>query len=319
MNGLGLLMKRRILRFLPRFERLPVTKVYRRLYWQCRHLYTICTGQGWPRGHFYSPVADIDQVKALAERLFEKDVDLGPSIRLRPDRQKRLLEALAIYYPDFDWGAQRSKDHRYYLDNGLFTGADAVILYAMMRHFAPRRIIEIGSGFSSALMLDTNERFLDGCVQCTFIEPFSSRLYLLMDEPDRERCRIMEKMVQDVPVEQFRELEANDILFVDSSHVSKIGSDVNYLVFEVLPALRSGVIVHFHDILWPFEYPERWVLRLRWSWNEAYLLRAFLQYNDAFEILLFNSFVGYRFADYLQQSMPLCMKYTGGSLWLRKN
>ena len=312
-------LKRWILSLLPRSRRPFATKAYKHVYWACRRFYTLCTGQGWRRGHFYSPVANVAEVKARTDSLFRQDVDLDPSIRLKADRQRLLLEELTVYYPDFDWGEQPSDGQRYYLDNGFFTGADAVLLYALIRHLTPRRVIEVGSGFSSALMLDTRQRFLEGRLQFTFIEPFSSRLYLLLDEPDRQQCRIIEKKVQDVPIEEFRELEANDVLFVDSSHVSKIGSDVNFLVFEVLPALRSGVIVHFHDILWPFEYPERWVLRLRWSWNEAYLLRAFLQYNDEFEILLFNSFVGHRFADYLQQHMPLCMKYTGGSLWLRKS
>lgn len=257
-------------------------------------------------------------VKSRAAHLFRRDVDLGSSIQLNAEHQRALLTELAKFYPEFDWGEHPSDHHRYYLDNGLFTYGDAIILYSLLRYLKPKRVIEVGSGFSSALMLDTNDRFLNGGIQFTFIEPFSSRLDLFLGEKDREHCRVVRQEVQDIPLTVFQALETGDFLFIDSSHVSKIGSDVNFMVFEVLPALRPGIVVHFHDILWPFEYPEKWVVKLRWSWNEAYLIRAFLQYNSRFEILMFNSFVGYRYSDFIEQHMPLFMKYTGASLWLRK-
>ena len=116
----------------------------------------------------------------------------------------------------------------------------------------------------------------------------------------------------------FDALSANDILFVDSTHVSKTGSDVNHLFFEILPRLASGVLVHLHDIFFPFEYPQDWVLGGR-SWNEIYMLRAFLQYNNAFRIVFMNTFLEHfhesRFAD----RMPLCLKNRGGSIWLCRN
>jgi len=106
-------------------------------------------------------------------------------------------------------------------------------------------------------------------------------------------------------------------LFVDSSHVSKIGSDVNRIVFDILPILKPGVLVHFHDVLWPFEYPLQWIMEGK-AWNEAYLLRAFLQYNSHFEIVLLNSFVGNVFKEFMEANMPTFLKEPGGSLWLRK-
>jgi len=116
----------------------------------------------------------------------------------------------------------------------------------------------------------------------------------------------------------FEQLDENDIFFLDSSHVSKTGSDVNYLIFEILPALKPGVLVHIHDILYPFEYPEEWVLKERRSWNESYLLRAFLQYNSAFEIVYWNNFVWHRMHEELGGLMPLCLENEGGSIWLRR-
>ncbi|HJT80608.1 MAG TPA: class I SAM-dependent methyltransferase, partial [Chthoniobacterales bacterium] len=181
----------------------------------------------------------------------------------------------------------------------------------------PGRVIEAGCGFSSGLMLDTDERFLGSATRFQFIEPNPTRLRSLLKPEDTGRLEIIERGVQEVPVESLIDLEPNDILFVDSSHVSKVGSDVNYLVFEVLPRLRPGVLVHFHDIYWPFEYPEHWVLEGR-SWNEIYLMRGFLQHNDAFDILLFNNYLGERHSELMRETMPKFMVNAGGSLWLQR-
>jgi len=89
-------------------------------------------------------------------------------------------------------------------------------------------------------------------------------------------------------------------------------------LFEILPRLRAGVLIHIHDILYPFEYLKEWVIDDRRSWNEAYLVRAFLQYNDTFEILYWNNFVYHRLSNDLLEAMPLCRENEGGSLWLRK-
>ena len=98
---------------------------------------------------------------------------------------------------------------------------------------------------------------------------------------------LRQQTLQSVGVEVFEELGRGDILFIDSTHVSKLGSDVNYLFFEILPRLRSGVRVHIHDVFFPFEYPPKWIAK-GIAWNENYLLRGFLQYNDKFRIVLFN-------------------------------
>jgi hypothetical protein len=112
-------------------------------------------------------------------------------------------------------------------------------------------------------------------------------------------------------------LEANDILFIDSSHVSKAGSDVNHLFFTVLPRLKPGVLVHVHDVFYPFEYPLGWLRQGR-AWNELYLLRAFLQYNTAFEMLFFNSFLWKHHKEQLAAKLPRMATNPGGSIWLRK-
>lgn len=118
-------------------------------------------------------------------------------------------------------------------------------------------------------------------------------------------------------IELFESLQANDILFIDSTHVCKTYSDVNRIFFEILPHLSSGVHIHFHDIFYPFEYPRKWVYEGR-AWNEAYLLRAFLQYNSAFQVVLMNTYMEHFFDTFFDQNMPLCMKAKGGSIWIQK-
>jgi hypothetical protein len=124
--------------------------------------------------------------------------------------------------------------------------------------------------------------------------------------------------VQAMTYDHFRQLEANDILFIDSSHVSKMASDLNHLMFNVLPLLRPGVLIHLHDIFYPFEYPPSWIVEENRSWNEAYLVRAFLEFNNDFEVLFFNHFAFRKFPSLIAQKTPLFSKNCGGSLWIRR-
>jgi len=186
----------------------------------------------------------------------------------------------------------------------------------MMRHFRPTRIVEVGSGHSSALMLDVNDHWLNKEMGLTFIEPFPDRLLSILRPGDHANTTLLTTQVQDVDLEVFGELGPRDFLFIDSSHVSKAGSDVNFLMFEVLPTLQPGVIVHFHDIYWPFEYPSEWAHEGR-AWNENYMLRAFLAYNARFEIVLFNNWLATTQADVARARMPGWSALGTGSLWLR--
>ena len=184
----------------------------------------------------------------------------------------------------------------------------------MLRHLAPKRIVEVGSGWSSCAMLDVNDRFLRGGATCTFVEPYPE---LLRDLTPGDHLDIRAMPVQDVELELFTDLGDGDVLFIDSSHVAKVGSDVNHLVHEVLPRLRPGVVVHVHDILFPFEYPREWVLQGR-AWNEAYVLRAFLEFNAGYTVELFLSHLAARHRDALAAALPLAMRSPGSSLWLRR-
>jgi predicted O-methyltransferase YrrM len=187
----------------------------------------------------------------------------------------------------------------------------------MLREAQPRRVIEVGSGFSSAAMLDANELAFSGRMKFTFIDPDLSRLRPLLHPADAERSTLIERRVQDVPLQTFMELEANDVLFIDSSHVSKIGSDVNRLFFDILPVLAPGVLIHIHDIVGDLEYPREWLDEGR-AWNEQYLLRAFLMNNPSYRIELFTAWLFNTRHAWLREHMPLCAGGGGGQIWLRK-
>ena len=279
----------------------------------------------FPPGHYYSPIPDYSEISEQSFSIFGKDVKELPGIDLREREQIDLIDGFRHYYSDLPWSDEvRDETFRYRFDNIYFSYGDVVILYSMMRHFQSKRIIEVGSGFSSAAMLDVDERFFDGETEFTFIEPHPERLRELLSYEDIGRVSILDRPVQQVDLSKFELLDEGDILFVDSSHVSKTGSDVNFLIHRVLPVLRSGVIIHFHDIFWPFEYPKKWLKSGR-AWNEAYLLRAFLQYNSQFEILFYNSFLEHHRRETLREKLPLMLRqpkanmtFGNSSLWLRK-
>jgi hypothetical protein len=271
-----------------------------------------------PPGHFYSPIPDLDEIRRDEARIFDQPLPRTiPGIDLREDAQLALLHELAAHYVDQPFGEQPTPGLRYHLHNESYAYSDGLMLHCMLRQLKPRRLVEIGSGFSSCVTLDTNELFLGGQMQLTFIEPYPELLQSLIRDEDRARTTILPQRLQDVDLAVFRQLQAGDVLFIDSTHVSRIDSDVNRLFFEILPALPAGVVIHFHDVFYPFEYPKHWIYFGR-AWNELYLLRGFLQYNRAFEILLMNTFMAHFHPGFFRAHMPLCLKNPGGSIWLRK-
>jgi len=209
---------------------------------------------------------------------------------------------------------EKQPNLRYYFQNDFFGKGSGIILYSMMRTLKPKRIIEIGSGFSSALMMDVNDLFFDNKLKITFIEPYPKRLYSLISEKDKANYQVIPEIVQNVDLEMFKKLEPNDILFIDSSHVVKAGSDVQHIFFKILPELKSGVYIHFHDIFYPHEYPKQWVFDVGRSWNENYFLTAFLMYNNQFKIVLLANYLWHHHKNYLKD-----IEADGGSsAWLKK-
>lgn len=270
---------------------------------------------GEPPGCYGSPVISLQEIEKRQHEIFNPKKEIK-GIDLNESGQIELIRSFKKYYELLPYSPSPGSELRYYYDNGYFPYFDAISLFGIIHHFKPKRIIEVGSGFSSAVMLDTNELFFKNSIDITFIEPFPQRLNSLLRKTDNANLQI--RFLQDVELEMFTKLERNDILFVDTSHVVKVGSELNHVLFEIIPLLKPGVIIHFHDIFYPFEYPKSWVLHDKRSWNEIYFLQSFLMYNSTFKILLFNSFLGNQYAEWLEKNMPLCMRNTGGSFWLVK-
>ena len=210
-------------------------------------------------------------------------------IDMKDAEQARLLETLSSRFKsEYDSFPRTGApgDSFFHLNNGWFEKVDAEMLYSIIRCLRPARIIEIGSGITtmlSAAALAKNQEE-DPAYECAFtaIEPYPVRIV-----PERlpRNFEIIESRVQLVSLSVFQQLRAGDILFIDSSHVSRAGSDVNFEIFEILPNLNPGVWIHFHDIFLPCEYPRSWILGARRFLNEQYLLRAFLSFNRCFEVV----------------------------------
>jgi predicted O-methyltransferase YrrM len=265
-------------------------------------------------GHFYSPLPDTPQALAYQQIHGQSSRGELADVDMRPAAQLALVQAMAQHLDRYDWPQTQQQDRRYYSQNSQYLSGDASMLYAMLCHYRPKHVVEVGSGYSSALMLDTRDReSLD--THLTFIEPYPDRLKTLLRAEDRQRATLIQAPVQQVDQAVFRQLQAGDFLFIDSSHVSKAGSDVNHLIFEVLPLLAPGVLVHVHDMFWPFEYPASWLEQGR-AWNELYLLRAFLAYNSSWQVLSFGPYLGAHHRDAAPQAM---LKHGfGGYLWIER-
>lgn len=271
----------------------------------------------YPAGHYHSPIISVDDIRKREVEIWNQtETDGIVGIDLQTEKQLQLLRSFRKYYDEIPFSSVKENNTRYQFENRFYSYSDGIILYSMIRHFQPKRIIEIGSGFSSSVMLDTNELFFDNQIDLTFIEPYPERLYELINKKDKKSVTIIQSEVQLISLTDFEKLKAGDILFVDSTHIVKTGSDVNYILFEILPRLQSGVLIHFHDVFYPFEYPKDWVLSGR-NWNEDYFLKAFLMYNDKFQIKLFSEYLHTHHKDAFKD-MPLCYKNRGGNIWIEK-
>jgi hypothetical protein len=258
-----------------------------------------------PPGNYLSPLtsqADIDRAVRAKSDL--------PGIVLDEGAQVELLKQLAESWSEVPEGG--SATHRYYSQNAMYGLPDAAIYFGMLRQTRPKRIIEVGCGLSSAVAMDYADAY-DPDLALTFIEPNPQRLESIMRPSDRRRCTIIDKPVQDVDVSVYTALGPGDALFIDSSHIVKPGSDVNWLYLEVLPTLPTGTLVHIHDIFWPFEYPIEW-LQERRDWTEGYLLRALLTDSDRWRVLLFSNWLWQNHRDLFRG--PESSGPGPGSLWM---
>jgi len=273
--------------------------------------------------HFYSPVPNTADLRRNQQRWNKPSALVGIDISI--EAQEAFLHHLMPFreecaaLPDYDWVTQQGFGEGY----GL---VDAHLLYAMMRYFKPRRMLEIGSGVSTFFALralEANARDQSTPQQSstlTCVEPYPRKgLQKLAASGDVE---LITKPVQDVSLDTFQQLGEHDLLFIDSSHVLKLDSDVWFLYLEVLPRLNKGVVIHIHDIFFPFSTPdpEIWIFRQHQFWNESPLVQALLMHNSLFKILTCSSYLHYYSPKTLQNVVSAYNpeKYFASSLWLQK-
>jgi hypothetical protein len=221
--------------------------------------------------HYYEPLPDFRSIKP--EQIERRRS--YPTIDFNWGEQLTLLNELALYREellelDFDF------------ENAYFSGFDAAVYYSLIRHLKPQRIVEIGGGFSTRIALKALAVNRAGSLTC--IEPHPEERL----RGATASLKLMQKRVEEVDLDFFSCLEANDILFIDSSHTVKFGSDVCYELLEILPSLAPGVWVHVHDIFFPHDYPAELLINRRLALNEQYLLEAFLSFNSTFSVRLAN-------------------------------
>jgi hypothetical protein len=266
--------------------------------------------------HYYEPLPDFRNVTpaALERRRMSPGIDFGLA------RQAALLETLAAESrAELDAIA---KEGTFDFTNTWFPGPDACVYYALIRHLKPRRVMEIGSGYSTSiasLAAARNEAEGNPC-EIICIEPYPGpRL-----TQSSAHYRLIEKPVQEVPFATFEELSKNDILMIDSSHVAKMGSDVCYEFLDILPRLKSEVWVHVHDIFFPQDYPATYVINMRRAWNEQYILEAFLSGNKSFVPKLANHWLVLDHRDAVDALCPPAatsgdsVERLGSSFWMCK-
>ena len=270
----------------------------------------------YPPGHYYSPLLDLENLGTNDRHLPFDGEEWWEHVDFRDEAQRDYYEDLQSQHVILPFPAQKTDEFRYFTDNQWFPASDAFTLSGIIQKEKPRRIIEVGSGFSSAVMLDTLEH-TGATARLTFIEPDPERLQSLLNTHDAGLTTIHAQIVQEIPPEFFDQLEAQDLLFIDSSHVSKVGSDVSYIFLRILPRLKPGVIVHFHDVFYPYTYPDVWIREGK-AWNESLFLRAFLIGNPHFQIMAFNSYAGQTFPELFEKRCPAYLQNAGGSIWIRK-
>ena len=268
--------------------------------------------------HFYEPVPDVSK---LDDSLWQRAVDLV-GVDMNESGQLALLDTVAARYKaEYDQFPLRATADptQYHFDQPMFRSVDAEMLYSMIRHSRPRRMVEIGSGYSTLLAAAACRRNREEGhpTELTCIEPHPTEvLHHGLDGV----TRLVARPLQEIDDTAFGSLGANDILFIDSSHVLRIGNDVHREYLSILPKLASGVLVHVHDIFLPDEYPRAWVKEEFRFWTEQYLLHAFLMFNDAFKVRWAGNYMHQRHPDKLRHAFRSYdpSEVLPGSFWIQR-
>lgn len=273
--------------------------------------------------HFYSPVPDLEDLEH--RQVWNRKSPLV-GIDFRPDAQiEFLLDLGQRFGSECNWPSDpQANPSQFYTENGTFSYGCAAVTHCILRHIKPRHVIEIGSGNSSLVIskaLYLNAKDSAEPIEYTTVDPYPRSI---IENRLSGVTQIIKEPVERMETGFFDRLCKNDVLFIDSGHTVRIGGDVNFLILDVLPRLAPGVIIHFHDIGLPYEYPKVYSTnpKFRVFWTEAYLLQAFLCFNSQFEILLAMSYLMTEHLDKFRAAFPLYdplrHRASSGSFWIRR-
>ena len=276
------------------------------------------------KGDYFSPLPAVSVLRKNEER-WNKPSGMG-GVNYDITRYERALAGLMSKYleeyralPDYSTSCPAGFAPTY-------PALDAMVLYMILREKKPAKWLEAGSGLTTFFCGLAAERNAaeNSPLNITCVDPFPAKaLY------DIAGIEIIKDEVQNIDAGRFAELNEGDVLFIDSTHVIKIDGDVPFLYLEVLPALKKGVIVHAHDISFPYNVPyppELWILGDKpWPafWNEAMLLQAFLCSNPGWEIIMSTPLIRYHDETFLKKNIPGYKTVkeapnTFSSIWLEK-
>lgn len=264
--------------------------------------------------HFYYPIPETTHLESYN---FDKEFPIT-GLSIDDDSMLTLLNKIKLHNNEYK---------SLYKPTGYESNGDGSILFGMVRMFKPNLIIEIGSGNStkvSSYAMDMNNKERDSSSskdkgEIVAIEPYPTSMLKELQEKKDTQIRLIEEPLEAIDDSIFDKLKENDILFIDSTHIIKCGNDVHRLYLQILPKLPPGVIVHIHDIRFPQDYPQEWILNKKYFWNEQYLLHMFLCFNDSFLILFASNYMKMRYYNEFSQSVTgLDEDGWPGSFWIKK-
>jgi hypothetical protein len=270
-------------------------------------------GVQWRTTHYYHPTyanADLPEDVSQAREL--------PGLDLHEDEQLQLLATFDFQSELAGFAASFVSETEYCYDNDQYSFGDADALYSMIRSTKPARVFEIGSGNSTrvvfkAIRANKADDPAYGCRHLC-IEPYE------MPWLERLGPEILRKRVEDVPLALFSELEAGDILLIDSSHVIRPFGDVLTEFQSIIPKLAGGVLVHVHDIFTPRDYPEAWLRRERRLWNEQYLLEVMLAHSQRYRTVLSLNWMAHKHPEAVARALPIMAEHPTaqpGAFWFK--
>jgi hypothetical protein len=265
--------------------------------------------------HYYNPLINPNKhnLKSLRDERIIGGLDLNIN------KQKEIIVSFNDVDELLQFPIKKSNGNHFYYHNNSFESGDSEYLYNIIRKFKPNKIIEVGSGFSTKMMLNSLNKNKDedsnyNC-ELTCIEPFEYK------QLEGLPITLLKEKVESLDIKIFKKLKNNDILFIDSSHIIRPQGDVLFEIHRILPELNPGVLIHFHDIFTPRDYPDDWIYKKHLLWNEQYFLETFLSFNDRFEVIGSLNYLKHNYWELLSSKCPILSKEKNrepGSFWIRK-